>query len=200
MTGRGSESAEASALIERQLTQADISARIAQEYPGLRRLILRKIGDVSIAEEILNEAICITWKKWQDGKLAEPAKITGFVLGVAMNVWNNRRRTADDRADRRVNPQLLESLAAHDTPQDEAFDTRMACIVRDIIKSMDTQRDRVVLVRFYLNEEDKQTICDDMGFSSSQFLKVLHRARSRLRLLMEEQGLKRSDFLGELLC
>ena len=56
-----------------------------------------------------------------------------------------------------------------------------------------------MLGRFHLNEEDKQAICDDMGLNSTQFLKVLQRARERLRLLMEGQGLKRSDFLGELL-
>lgn len=178
-----------------QLTRADVCQLIERDYQGLRRLILRQTGDIHVASDILNEAVCITWEKWRDGKLARPEEIGGYIFQVAVNLLRNRRRIVVERSDRRADPQILETIAA-EQPQDQAFETRLAATVRDIIASMDSTRDRLVLVRFYLNEEDKDAICKDLGLSASQFAKILHRARSRLRELFEAQGLKGTDLLS----
>ncbi|WP_457819827.1 hypothetical protein, partial [Staphylococcus aureus] len=55
-----------------------------------------------------------------------------------------------------------------------------------------------ILVRFYLDEEDKNRICSDLGLSPLQFDKILHRARGRLRKLLESDGLGPSDLLSVL--
>src|SRR6185436_5403273 len=60
------------------------------------------------------------------------------------------------------------------------------------------RRDREILVRFYLQEEEKEAICRDLALAPDQFDKVLHRARARLKELLEASGLQRSDFF--MLC
>jgi RNA polymerase sigma-70 factor (ECF subfamily) len=70
--------------------------------------------------------------------------------------------------------------------------------VKDIIRGMGSQRDRTILVRFYLNEEDKEIICRDLKLTPMQFARVLHRARGRLRQLLESQGFKGSDLFSVL--
>ena len=45
-------------------------------------------------------------------------------------------------------------------------------------------RDRQVLVRYYLRDEDKATLCHDLGLSDEHFNRVLHRARERFRALL----------------
>ena len=65
----------------------------------------------------------------------------------------------------------------------------------NVIREMSSQRDRAILVRFYLDEEDKETLCRDLGLSPLQFDKILHRARGRLRKLLEAGGLGRKDLL-----
>ena len=62
----------------------------------------------------------------------------------------------------------------------------------------DGARDREILVRLYLQEEEKDTICRDLGLEAEHFDKVLHRARGRLKELLEASGLQRSDFF--MLC
>ncbi|HEY2591447.1 MAG TPA: hypothetical protein VGI35_07635, partial [Steroidobacteraceae bacterium] len=62
-------------------------------------------------------------------------------------------------------------------------------------REMGSERDRGVLVRFYLEEDDKETICRDLQLTPLQFDKVLHRARRRLRTLLEASGARRSDFV-----
>jgi len=55
-------------------------------------------------------------------------------------------------------------------------------------------------VRFYLDEEDRETICREMALTPAQFARVIHRARGRLRQLMEAEGMKSSDYYSLLLA
>jgi len=63
-------------------------------------------------------------------------------------------------------------------------------MVKRAIGAMPVARDRNVLVRYFLSEEDKGEICSALGLSSEHFDRVLHRARRRLKGLL---GLYRSD-------
>src|SRR5262245_65180966 len=89
----------------------EIGSLIAREYPGLRRLIFRQTGDIQVACDLLNEAVCITCEKWRDGKLARPSEVGGYIYQVAINLLRNRRRVIVERADRRADPQVLDSLS-----------------------------------------------------------------------------------------
>lgn len=182
-----------------ELNETDIGRLIEQQYPALRRVIFRQTGNLQDASDLLNDAICVTYQKWREGKLGRPDQVGGYVYQVAMNLLRNRRRAVIDRADRRADPEVLEALPSNQVSHDEAFENRMARLVREMISGMDSHRDRIVLVRFYLDEEDKDTICSELGLSSVQFIKILHRARSRLRHLMEAHGFSRTDFFAGML-
>jgi len=51
-----------------------------------------------------------------------------------------------------------------------------------------TERDRQLLTRFYLDGIDKQQLCHDLGLSPKHFDRVLMRARSRLRTIIERRA------------
>src|ERR1051325_11110150 len=59
--------------------RAQIEALIAKEYVGLRLLLTRRIGDPNMAADILNDAICTTWEKWQAGRIEHAEQIAGYV-------------------------------------------------------------------------------------------------------------------------
>ena len=181
-----------------QLSRAEIAKLIEAQYQGLKRLIFRQTGDVNVAADVLNEAVCVTWEKLLEGKLSQPEAAGGYIFQVAVNLLRNRRRVIAERADRRADPELLNSIECAASSPDAAFEAATAAKVREILASMGSARDRQALVRFYLDEEDPQAICRDLGLTGSQFTKVLHRARTRLRALLEAQGLKLSDLVSGL--
>ena len=180
------------------LSKSDIESLIAKEYVGLRLLIARRTGDVNVAADLLNDAVCTTWEKWQAGQIERPEQIAGYIFKVAMNMLRNRRRTKAERPELRANAKALDSLE-QDAPGAEGIEESLAAQVRKLLQSMDLQRDRLVLVRFYLNEEDKETICRDMELTPVQFARVLHRAHGRLRKRLESGGVKGSDLFSCLL-
>ena len=67
-----------------------------------------------------------------------------------------------------------------------------AAIVRRLIAEMPTDRDRQLLLRFYVAEEEKDSICGELGLDSLHFNRVLFRARHRFKELLvrfqERQG------------
>jgi hypothetical protein len=56
-----------------------------------------------------------------------------------------------------------------------------------VLHQLGNERDRQILLRFYIAEEDKDRISADYGLSSLQFNRVLHRARQRYRELLVER-------------
>ena len=178
------------------LGREELAALIEKEYVGLRLLIARKADDPQLGEDLLNEAICTAWEKWQNGQIARPQQIAGYVFQVAMNLLRNHRRGMGVRPEKRASASDLDGLQAKGEPRDELIESDLATRVKALIRDMGSERDRSVLVRFYLDEEDKEIICRDLNLTPLQFDKVLHRARRRLKELLEARGLSRSDLLS----
>jgi len=175
------------------LDRAAIESLIAKQYTGLRLLILRRTGDAEVAADLLNEAACTAWEKWQGGLIQRPEEIGGYIFQVAMNLLRNHRRSVAERADRRAAPEVLGSLPDATEATDRWLDSKVALQVKRILQELRTPRDREILTRFYLQDQDKDAICRDLSLDTDQFDKVLHRARSRLKELFELHGLRKSD-------
>jgi len=176
------------------MDRAAIEALIAKHYTGLRLLIQRRVGDAEAAADILNQAACTTWEKWQAGQVQRPEEIGGYIFQVAMNLLRNRRRKIGERSDRRVDSEVLGQLPADSEATDRWLEKKIAARVKQILQELSSARDRQILVRFYLQEEEKDAICRDLALAPEQFDKVLHRARARLKELLEAYGLQKSDF------
>jgi RNA polymerase sigma-70 factor (ECF subfamily) len=183
-----------------RLDRAQVAALIEREYFGLRMLISRRAGDPQLGADLLNEAVCMAWAKWQAGQIARPEQIAGYVFQVAMNLLRNHRRAIGARPDKRASVRELETLPARAEPRNETMEAQLAVRVKALIRNMGSERDRTLLVRFYLDEEDKEVICRELRLSPLQFDKVLHRARRRLLQLLSTHGFKQSDFLSVLLA
>ena len=58
--------------------------------------------------------------------------------------------------------------------------------VYGLIGELPMQRDRELLWRYYVLGHDKEQLCRDFSLGVEHFDRVLHRARSRLRELVEK--------------
>lgn len=180
------------------LDRTAVESLIAKHYTGLRLLIQRRTGDPEVAADILNQAACTAWEKWQSGQVRRPDEIGGYIFQVAMNLLRNRRRSVGERADRRADSEVLGQLPGEADSTDHWLEKKIAARVKRMLHGLNSPRDREILVRFYLQEEGKDAICRDLGLEADQFDKVLHRARARLKDLLESHGLRKSDFF--MLC
>jgi len=178
-----------------QLDKAQLEALIAREYTGLRLLISRRAGDPNVGADLLNEALCITWEKWQAHQIERADCIAGYIFQVAMNLLRNHRRSAVERPERRAATSVLDTLE-HDAAGDRQIEDKLAARVKTALSEMGGARDREVLLRFYFHDEDGESICRDLNLTPQQLARVLHRARGRLRKLLESAGMNKGDLFS----
>jgi RNA polymerase sigma-70 factor (ECF subfamily) len=180
-----------------QSTPAELAARIcagdrAAEEELVARygrgvsVILRHIGSTrEAADDLYQEVFVLALVKIRRGELRDPERLSGFISSLARNLaieYYRRHAPAKSHA-----PFEEATSAATPAPSPLHCVLRIedALLVRRVLAEMPLERDRQVLYRFYIGEEDKERICLELNLTSLQFNRVLHRARERFRELFE---------------
>ena len=169
-------------------------AAVYRDYPGLRALILRRVHDPDVAADILQDAAVTTLEKLRNGEIAHPENVGGYLYRVALNHLRNHRRkdrTGVSSAD------AVDELQANegDADWEQVGRPQWAAAARRMLDEMPAARDRELLLRFYLNDEEKEQICKDLHLSHEHFNRVIFRARNRFRELAERRGWWKTDLL-----
>jgi len=143
---------------------------------------MRQGLSADIADDLLHETITIVFQKIKDGKVEKPDSLSALICAIAKNL-----AISHFRKDSRV---ILVEDAGIEIPcppdlHEQLLRKEEARIVRRVIAELKTERDREILLRYYLGEEDKEQICADLGLSSLHFNRVLHRALQRFKELFE---------------
>jgi RNA polymerase sigma-70 factor (ECF subfamily) len=167
--------------------EAELIARFGE---GLLFLLRRWTRDPTTAEDLYQETVRLALEKIRKGEVREPDKLVGFLRSLAKNLATHHYRRGATREGREH--ELDESVAAVATGDPQEPLTRLlaaekAGLVRRLIGELSSDRDRQVLHRFYIAEEEKERICADLGLSGQDFNVVLFRARQRYRKLFEER-------------
>jgi RNA polymerase sigma-70 factor (ECF subfamily) len=170
-------------------------AAVYRDFPGLRALILRRVRDPDVAADILQDAAVTTLEKLRRGEIAHPENVGGYLYRVALNHLRNHRRK--DRTAVSSSDSLEDLRGPEEDPDwDRVGRPQWAEAARRMLAEMPAARDREVLIRFYLNDEDKEQICRALRLSADHFNRVIFRARNRFRELLEEKGLGKADLLA----
>lgn len=150
---------------------------------GVGIIINQIVQSRDATEDVSQETYKIALVKIRRGDVRDPERLSGFICGIARNlalehVRKARRLTnqdeigkADSIPDRA--PDQLDRLC-----QEESSQT-----VRQVIDELKSQRDRAVILRYYIAEEDKDQICADLGLTRAQFNNVISRALQRFKEL-----------------
>lgn len=164
-------------------------------YRACLAIIIQRITrDSTDTEDLCQETFRLTLEKLRRGELREPEKLSGFICGVARNL-------AIDHV-RRIRRRESVTDVAEITPiADSAPDQLNALLLQEtiaathkVLEELESARDREILYRFYIAEEDKERICADLKLTSLHFNRVLHRARERFRELYEmKERVKRKE-------
>jgi RNA polymerase sigma-70 factor (ECF subfamily) len=152
---------------------------------GIVLMLQRRLSDRWLAEDIANDALSEALRQLRTRALNEPDKLAAFLHGIAVNLARNANRK---QARRRTDSDTETVETTEDTSRDPAIlnmRASLAHVVREMLSTLPVARDREILVRFYLNEDEKADICRDLKLTAEHFDRVVHRARQRMRLHIE---------------
>lgn len=143
------------------------------------------------AEDLTQETLQIVSERVRARTIDDPRKVFAFAASTARNLALNAARKMlrqQTVVDSEQVDELAQNLEMEHSELSDSDDRHLAEAVAALLDELPTERDRRLLMRFYLDGVDKQQLCVELGLSPKHFDRVLMRARSRLRTIIERRA------------
>jgi RNA polymerase sigma-70 factor, ECF subfamily len=145
---------------------------------GIRFYLCRQLG-VQELDDKVHDTFLIVVQAIQRGDLREPERLMGFVRTVVRrqvaahidHVVHSRR----DELHMDVGVRVVDGR--RNPEQNMAFQQKVDFML-EILNQL-SERDREILTRFYLHEEEQEEICREMNLTETQFRLLKSRAKAR---------------------
>jgi RNA polymerase sigma factor (sigma-70 family) len=145
---------------------------------GIRFYLCRQLGPQELEDKV-HDTFLIVVNAIKRGDLREPDRLMGFVRTVV------RRQVAAyiEQAvqTRREQAELESGITVADrsqNPEQEAIVKQKAELMKNALNAL-SQRDRDILIRFYLKEQPQEQICREMSLTETQFRLLKSRAKAK---------------------
>jgi RNA polymerase sigma-70 factor (ECF subfamily) len=137
------------------------------------------------AEDVRQETLMRVLRNLRNGVIEHPDRFGAYVNSVCSNVMLEHFR-GDSRwsqlPDERPDPPGGDSTVESSLLRDERRK-----LVRQALDELPV-KDRSLLRRIFMDEEDKDAVCEEFGVTREHLRVLLHRARGRLRATMRRAG------------
>jgi RNA polymerase sigma-70 factor (ECF subfamily) len=172
---------------------ADVVQQVANSEPaGFEKLYrifatqvaaLRRQFGYQDFEDRLHDVFLIVVDAIQSGKVREPNALLSYIQGTSRFVLCSHTNTKSRR--RRLNGTFQHWESARfcrHTPEESLWLKERSAIMQELLRTL-SRRERELLERFYINEQDKDQICREMGLTDTQFRLAKSRAKAHLARL-----------------
>lgn len=161
---------------------------------GVKLILLKRTGSTQVSNDLSQETFIIALQKLRAGEVRKPESLAAFLRQTAVNLsieyFRNEKRYIHQEDG------IIALQTPHIDRKAEHVDRQHAGeLLMTTIQELGNSRDREILRRFYLLDEDKPEICNALQLSTAHFDRVLYRAKQRMRkLIMERSDLKKLLF------
>lgn len=183
MTEAGGESAGLAAGLG--LPTADAYARLRERVLAFLRNELR---DPALADDLCHETFRIVLERLARQPLEDPARLDGYLVQTARYLVIEHRKRSARQGTSTGQQAAIDGVVHPGIGPESAGQSEVAArAVRQLLKEMRLPRDREVLVRVYLYDQDKDQVCRELGIDEQHYKRVLHRARARFAELLQRR-------------
>ncbi len=188
------EAAFAEQLVERiKNGEKDAERDLVERYQrGLFFVLRRKCSqDAVLAQDLMQDTWQIVIEKIRADKIREPQKLAAFIVQTGKNAVIAHFRKIENKGSSAVDSHSLDTNLAQlvdqrDNPEQKLLNYNLGLMVKKVILEMEQTRDKDILFSLFLNQQDKKTICQNLGLDSEHFDRVLYRAKLRFRKIWEQ--------------
>ncbi len=155
---------------------------------GLMLILDRHTGGQPEAEDLYQETFSLALEKLRRGELRDASRLPAYLSQIGRNLAINFYRKTRRRKTEADSETAHQASVVPSSQLGQVLQGEHAALVREVMGELRNERDRQLLLRFYIAEEDKDAISADLDLSSLQFNRVLHRARQRYKELYLKRG------------
>lgn len=154
--------------------------------PGLEALLRQQGLAADQRADLVQDTLTAVVRAVQARRLENAAALPAFARSTAQHLAiDAKRRTARETG---LSEESWERVPAESRgPAEQLEQEQTRTFVKQLLAELPVQRDREVLERYYVMDEDKITICQRLALSPEHFDRVVYRARQRFRSLWEER-------------
>jgi RNA polymerase sigma-70 factor (ECF subfamily) len=188
------EEAELASTLVQRIRQGDSSAEteLVERYgERLRYVLYRQMSQYPHdVDDVVQEALTATLIRLRQDGIDDPARLGGFIYGIAKNLRLARIRD-HARHDGDTDPEVISHIPTEEIRPDQIVAGRETTrIVRQLLaelgNSRGRERDREVLLRLYIRQESREEVCEALDIDPDHLRRVIHRAKQRLKILLVE--------------
>jgi RNA polymerase sigma factor (sigma-70 family) len=162
--------------IAKPASEAELVTRYRTPIIGM---LTRLTRDPDRAEDLAQDTLLVVLKKLRNDGIRQPDKLTAYVYSTARFLYFGWLRKKDNQVELRED--LAETMVYEEQIELELIKQEELDILREGIFSLNTERDRDVLLRCYFQHQTKPEICDALSLNPEHYDRVISRARNRLR-------------------
>jgi RNA polymerase sigma-70 factor (ECF subfamily) len=165
--------------------ERDAEEQMVRRYAaGLLRLLKLRTRDAELALDLRQDTFRVAIERLRRSALEEPTGLAAYLRAVALNLLIAQRRKDTRRATTADSEAVEVAIDERGGPFDHVSREQMRQAVAVLLNELGTPRDRDLLTRFYIQDQDKAAICAALGVDSLHFNRVLFRAKQRFRELL----------------
>jgi RNA polymerase sigma-70 factor (ECF subfamily) len=174
------------------------SELIAHYTRGVRLILLKRTGDRQLASDLCQDTFIVMLRKLRAGELRNSECLPAFISRTAVNISIQYYRK-EKRYVHSVDG-IIGMNSAHSDNKGSFLDSRTTRLkLEEALNQLTVSRDREILRRFYLSDDDKEAICRNLELTPAHFDRVLYRAKQRMREIIDQQEGLKALLFGSLL-
>jgi RNA polymerase sigma-70 factor, ECF subfamily len=184
-------------VVELQVAKMEFLEIYDQHYLRVKKVVLALVRDEWAADDLTQE----TFAKVQDhlAELRDPAKVSSWIFRIAYNLCQDHFRSKgkfliNDGSD------YQESEKAEENSIERQFEQHQMgeCVQQEIDRLPESLR--TVIILSGMMEFNQREVADILGITVENAKVRLHRARKRLKALLEQKCTFESDERNVLIC
>ena len=171
-----------------RITSGDMTAEtelVNKYWKSLYFILKRRCDDPQLASDITQDTLLLVIAKARNGEIKTPDAIAAFIRQTGVNLLIAHFRKETRRATD-IHGEVKFEIIDDKSNVERAVESRDSVkLVQQLISEMKVDRDRDILISYYADEEEKASICERLELKPAHFDRVLFRARSRLKQLID---------------
>ena len=169
-----------------QLGCRESEQKLVKEFwRGLYFILVKQTKDPDLSADLAQDTFFVVLKKARQGEITSPEALPAFIRQVGINLLiAHSRKEKRQATDSNMEIQIPDESPSH---YRQLASSQALNLIKQLISELKVDRDKEILQMYYIEEKTKQEICKSLKLEAKHFDRVLHRARARLKQLIDHR-------------